>query len=59
MYDAAIFGASLVFLAGTVMMVLSAFEWATRRVPRLLLWGFATVALSFGLVLAAWWGLRP
>lgn len=59
MYDAAIFAASLVFLLGSGMMLLSAFGWATDRVPRLLLYAFATMIASFALVLAAWWLLRP
>ena len=49
--EAWIFGCSLLFLAGMVLVVASAFPAVARRYPRALPHGFLMAIVSFGLVI--------
>ena len=51
MTDPLIFGCSLLFLLGVLMVSASAFEGVRDRYPRVMLNGFLVAVLSIGLVL--------
>ena len=51
MDDPLLFGCSLVFLAGILMVAASVSERVRERYPRLMLNGFLVAVASFGLVL--------
>ena len=63
MTDPLIFGCSLLFLLGVLMVSASAFEGVRDRYPRVMLNGFLVAVLSIGLVLVVgilrWRGLLP
>ena len=51
MDDPLLFGCSLVFLAGVLMVAASVFPRVQARYPRLMLQGFLVAVASFALVL--------
>lgn len=51
MDDPLLFGCSLIFLAGILMVTASVFPGVQARYPRLMLQGFLVAVASFGLVL--------
>lgn len=51
MTDPLIFGCSLLFLLGVLMVSASAFEGVRARYPKVMLNGFLVAVLSIGLVL--------
>ncbi len=63
MTDPLIFGCSLLFLLGVLMVSASAFEGVRDRYPKTMLNGFLVAVLSIGLVLVVgilrWRGILP
>ncbi len=63
MTDPLIFGCSLLFLLGVLMVSASAFEGVRARYPKVMLNGFLVAVLSIGLVLVVgilrWRGILP